>query len=96
VPLDDFVLQEMFYAYTHPAKISSESDWINWVFRLRRQDKRHALELVEGWNSTRIIVAVSIPSLISSVVGITWAVVLKDVQSAFAVASFILTLGTGE
>jgi len=46
--MDEFILQEMFYAYEHPERITSQTDWIEWVFRLRRRDKRHALEFVEG------------------------------------------------
>jgi hypothetical protein len=84
----------MLYAYTRPSEVSTSDAWIEWVFRLRRQDKRHALELVEGWNTTRIIVAGTLPWLLSCIIGIIWAVVSKDVQSAFTVASFILTSAT--
>ena len=55
--MDEFILQEIFYAYEHPERITSQTDWIEWVFRLRRRDKRHALEFVEGWNSTRVTFA---------------------------------------
>lgn len=59
--MDEFILQEMFYAYEHPERITSQTDWIEWVFRLRRRDKRHALDFVEGWNSTRIVFAGMLP-----------------------------------
>jgi hypothetical protein len=91
VPLDDFVLQEMMYAYRNPDRLSSTDDWVQWVFRLRRQDRRHALEFVEGWNTTRIAISGTIPWLASSLVGIIWAVTGGDTQTAFTVASFILT-----
>ncbi|KIW02362.1 uncharacterized protein PV09_06184 [Verruconis gallopava] len=94
VPFDEFVLQEMLYAYTHPSQVKTDSAWIEWVFRLRRQEQRHALELVEGWNTTRIIVAGTIPWAVSCVFGIIWAVTTKDVQGAFTIASFILTSAT--
>ncbi|KAK4103374.1 hypothetical protein N658DRAFT_505733 [Parathielavia hyrcaniae] len=48
VPFDDFVLQEMMYAYRHPDRLSSTHDWVDWVFWLRQKDRRHALEFVEG------------------------------------------------
>lgn len=46
VPFDNFVLQEMMYAYQNSGKLRSGDDWIQWVFRLRRKDTRHALEFV--------------------------------------------------
>ncbi|KAL8365260.1 hypothetical protein RB595_004185 [Gaeumannomyces hyphopodioides] len=91
VPFDDFVLQEMMYAYRNPDRLSSTHDWIHWVFRLRRRDRRHALEFVEGWNTARIAISGSIPWLGSSLVGIIWAATGGDPQTAFTVASFILT-----
>ncbi|KAK7192338.1 hypothetical protein PSPO01_01910 [Paraphaeosphaeria sporulosa] len=97
VPLDEFVLQELFYAYRHPqqATSSGQTNWIEWVFRLRQQNKRHALEFVEGWNTTRIVIAGAIPWLISCLVGIVWTAKGGDAQTAFTVASFILSSGTG-
>ncbi|OIW24903.1 hypothetical protein CONLIGDRAFT_684805 [Coniochaeta ligniaria NRRL 30616] len=91
VPFDDFVLQEMMYAYRNPERLSGGHDWIKWVFRLRRTDKRHALEFVEGWNTTRIAVAGTAPWLSSCLVGIIWTAIGGDAQTAFTVASFILT-----
>ncbi|KAF1972687.1 hypothetical protein BU23DRAFT_156017 [Bimuria novae-zelandiae CBS 107.79] len=96
VPLDVFVLQEIYYAYRHPDSVTSATDWIQWVFRLRKRNKRHALEFVEGWNSTRVIIAAALPWLISCLVGIIWTATRGDAQTAFTVASFILTSGTGE
>ncbi|KAF4458096.1 hypothetical protein F53441_104 [Fusarium austroafricanum] len=61
VPFDDFVLQEMMFAYRNPGRLESNDDWIQWVFRLRKKDKRHAVEFVEGWNTTRIAIAGTIP-----------------------------------
>ena len=94
--LDDFVLQEVFYAYQNPSKITTEHEWIDWVFRLRQPDRRHAVEFVEGWNGTRIAVAGSIPLLLSTVVGIVWSVKGGGVQNAFSVAGFILIAGSCE
>ena len=96
MPLDDFVLQEIYYAYKHPGSVTSENDWIQWVFRLRRSNKRHALEFVEGWNSTRVVIAAALPWLVSCLVGIIWSASGGDAQTAFTVASFILTSGTGK
>ncbi|KAK5655824.1 hypothetical protein OQA88_5362 [Cercophora sp. LCS_1] len=64
VPFDDFILQEMMYAYRNPDRVSSASnDWVQWMFRLRRKEKRHALEFVEGWNTTRIAISGTVPWL---------------------------------
>jgi len=97
VPFDDFVLQEMMYAYRNPDRLFHDSDdWIKWVFRLRRKHKRHALEFVEGWNTTRIAISGTAPWLTSCLVGIIWTAIGGDAQTAFTVASFILTSSSGE
>ena len=65
------------------------------MFRLQRSDRRHALAFVlafvEGWNTTRIAISGSVPWLASSLVGIIWTAAGGDAQTAFTVASFILT-----
>jgi hypothetical protein len=96
VPLDEFTMQEVLYAYNHPSEFGTETDWIEWVFRLRQPDKRHALEFVEGWNGTRIAVLGSLPCIASTLVGVIWSARGGDIQTAFTVAGFILTVATGE
>jgi hypothetical protein len=91
VPFDDFVLQEMMFAYRHPEKITTTDDWIKWVFRLRCKDRRHALEFVEGWNTARIAIYGTIPWLSSCLVGVIWTATGGDAQTAFTITSFILT-----
>ena len=91
MPLDDFVLQEMMYAYSHPEQVTSKDDWIDWVFRLRMPTKRHAVEFVEGWNSSRIAIAGTLPWVSSCLVGIIWASLGGDPQTTFTVAGFILS-----
>jgi hypothetical protein len=82
----------MMYAYRNHDKISGASnDWVQWMFRLRQKDKRHALEFVEGWDTTRIAIAGTVPLLSSCLVGIIWTANGGDAQTAFTVASFILT-----
>lgn len=94
VPLDNFVLQEIFYAYRNPSRIDTDHAWVDWVFQLRQSDHRHALEFVEDWNGMRIAMAGSMPLIFSTVVGIVWSVKTGDVQTGFTVAGFILTAGT--
>ena len=96
VSTDDFTLQEIFYAYEHPEDIKTECEWIDWVFRLRQADRRHALEFVEGWSGFRIGLIGSLPWVVATVVGVVWTVRGGDVQTAFTVAAFILTVGTCE
>lgn len=79
------------YAYLHPSRVSSSDDWIRWVFRLRRADRRHAVEFVEGWDSTRIAVAGAFPWFSSCLVAVAWTAAGGDPQTTFTVASFILT-----
>jgi hypothetical protein len=95
VPIDDFTLQEIFFAYSKPSTIKSTFEWVDWVFELRQPNQRHALEFVEGWSGFRVAIVGSMPMFISTVVGITWAA-KGDVTTAFTVAAFILTLGTSK
>jgi len=81
----------MIYAYRNPSRLPDNDDWIKWGFRLRRQDRRHAVEFVEGWNTTRIAIAGTIPWLSSCLVRVIWTATGSDAQTAFTVASFILT-----
>ena len=80
----------MIYAYRNPSRLPDNDDWIKWGFRLRRQDRRHAVEFVEGWNTTRIAIAGTIPWLSSCLVRVIWTATGSDAQTAFTVASFIL------
>ncbi|KAF2265241.1 hypothetical protein CC78DRAFT_579651 [Lojkania enalia] len=94
VPLDEITMQEVLYAYKHAAEFGNETDWIEWIFRLRRPDERHALEFVEGWNGPRIAVVGTIPCIASMLVGVIWTARGGDAQTAFTVATFILTVTT--
>lgn len=82
---------EIFHAYKNPSSVGDSHEWIDWVFRLRTKDKRHALEFVESWSGKRIAAAGSIPWVLSTIFGILWSVFLGDLQTAFTVAGFILT-----
>jgi hypothetical protein len=47
----------VLFAYLNPSSVDTDHAWIDWVFRLRQPDRRHALEFVEGWNETLIAIA---------------------------------------
>ena len=96
MPLDDFTLQEVFHAYEHADSITTSTAWIDWVFRLRQGERRHALEFVEAWSGLRIALVGSVPWVSATVVGVAWVCIGGDVQTAFTVAAFILTVGTCE
>jgi hypothetical protein len=89
----------MLFAYRHPERLAdggSGNDWVQWIFRLRRRDKRHAIELVEGWNTKRIAIAGSIPWISSWLVAIIWTSLGGDPQTTFTAAGFILTSSSGK
>ncbi|ORY16435.1 hypothetical protein BCR34DRAFT_557220 [Clohesyomyces aquaticus] len=97
VPMDEFTMAEVLHAFQHPELFSSAptTDWINWVFRLRRPSgRRHAIEFVEGWDAQRIAIVSSIPCVLSTLVGVVWTVSKGDAQTAFTVAGFVLGLST--
>lgn len=79
------------YAYSRPEKVTSDHEWIDWVFRLRTPSERHAVEFVERWNSKRIAIAGALPWLGSWLVGIIWATMGGDPQTTFTVAGFMLS-----
>lgn len=79
------------YAYQNPEKLGIKDAWVQWVFHLRQRNKRQVIELVEGWDATRIAIAGVIPWLSSCMIGIIWTAVGGDLQTTFTVASFILT-----
>jgi hypothetical protein len=77
-------------------KITTEHEWIDWVFRLKQQDLRHSLEFVEAWNPTRIAVVGLILLLVSTVLSVVWSVRGSGIQNGIAIAGFILTAGSCE
>lgn len=92
--LPEYVKQDILFAYKYPEKLHSNSEWIQWVYNLRQPDRRYALEFIESWSSLRILIAVSVLLASSTALGITWAVVKDDAQTAFTVASFFLGAGS--
>ncbi|KAF2120307.1 hypothetical protein BDV96DRAFT_595859 [Lophiotrema nucula] len=96
VPWDDYTMQEVLAAFNDPSEFGTDTDWTEWVFSLRQKDKRHMLEFVEGWNATRIAILGSMPCLASTLVGVIWSARGGDVQTAFTVAGFILTVATAK
>jgi hypothetical protein len=94
VPLDDFVQQEILYAFQNPSKVTTEHEWIESVFRLRQQDCRHSLEFVREWNRARIAMVGLIPLFFSVVLSVVWSIKGSGIADAFAIGSFILIAGS--
>lgn len=89
-------MYDVMFVYDHPDILSEKgTEWIEWVFHLRKHDKRHALEFLEGWVSTRIVIAGSIPWVSSCLVGIIWTARGGDPIATFTVAMFVLTSSSG-
>lgn len=85
------------YAFENPLKITTEKQWIEWIFALKStaDKEKYALEIVEGWRSGRIVLLGAIPCIGSCLTGILWSIFGGDIQTAFAVASFIITASGG-
>lgn len=92
--LPQYIKQDILFAYRHPEKLHSTDKWILWVYNLRQPDRRYALEFMESWSALKISIAVSILLVSSTALGVAWAVVKDDVQTAFTVASFVLAAGS--
>ncbi|RJE19883.1 hypothetical protein PHISCL_07774 [Aspergillus sclerotialis] len=92
--LPEYVKQDILFAYKYPEKLYSDREWIHWVYNLRQPDRRYALEFVESWSSPKILVALSVLLASSTALGIAWAVVKDDAQTAFSIASFVLGAGS--
>lgn len=56
---------------------------------------QHGLEFVMGWDVRKILILTMGPWIASLMTAIVWVVGTGDVQSAMAVATYILTLSGG-
>jgi hypothetical protein len=90
------MLSEIIFAYLNPGKIDSNQEWVNWAFKLKQKDKRYALEIIEDWQVGRVAVIGCVPWVTSFLLGIIWSACGGDVQTAFTVASFVLTAGSSK
>lgn len=89
--------QEMLWNFNQPSRVKKNSDrYVHWIFKLRQERKRHALEFVEGWSGWRVAFAGSIPGMISTAVAMTWALKGGELSTVFTVSGFILALSTRE
>ncbi|MBE3046809.1 hypothetical protein IMZ48_30630 [Candidatus Bathyarchaeota archaeon] len=105
VEMDPIATQEFLYYIRHPENVMKdrylhERVWVDWVFSLREEQEdgrihRHLVEFVEGWSPVRITLAASFPLVGSVVLGVVWSSMTGDAQTAFTVASFVLTFGSG-
>ncbi|KAI5842146.1 hypothetical protein DFP73DRAFT_596143 [Morchella snyderi] len=85
--------RELLCAYARPAGISTELYWIDWIYTLNEsQQENVGLEFVQGWDVRKILILAMVPCVASVMTAIAWIVGCGDVQTAMAVASYILTL----
>lgn len=92
--LPEYIKQDILFAYRYLQKLHSNDEWIQWVYNLRQPDRRYALEFVESWSSLKILLAISALLASSTTLGVAWAVVKDDAQTAFTIASFVLGAGS--
>lgn len=92
--LPEYIKQDILFAYRYPEKLHSNGEWIQWIYNLRQPGRRYALEFIENWSALRILIAVSVLLASSIALGIVWAVVKDDAQTAFTVATFVLGAGS--
>lgn len=57
---------------------------------------RYSLELRLGWSVTRIVIMTATPVILSLVVGIWYMQFTGDTQTAWTIASYIVTAAGGE
>ena len=80
---------------SHPCHMDG-SEWVKWAFKTRQRNQLYAVELVEGWTSGRIMLFGMLPWVASCLIAIVWSVKSGDVQTALAVAAFVLTASGGK
>lgn len=85
----------MLHIYSDPEKCQGQTEWIEWVFALRFEDRRHALEFLEDWSGLHIALMGLSQIVAATIIGLVWACRSGDVQTAFTVAGFALTVSTG-
>ncbi len=54
------------------------------------------LEIIEDWQAGRVAVLGCVPWVTSFLLGIIWSACDSDMQTAFTVASFVLTAGSSK
>lgn len=94
--MNPLALEEMLHNYENPTQLKGKTEWVEWVFKLRRQNRRHALEFVEDWSGRRIAWMGFSQIVAATLVGVIWACRFGTVQDAFSVASFTLAVSAGE
>ncbi|KAH8145844.1 uncharacterized protein LAJ45_10169 [Morchella importuna] len=79
------------YAFHNPPKLKTTDTWVNWVFALKNSPpRRYGLEFVQGGDEEKIMILGAVTWVSSVLTAIIWGI-LGDVQSAIAVASYLLT-----
>jgi hypothetical protein len=94
--LHPFARQELLYAFNHPKNITTESEWIDWIFKLKSAEPtKFALEFVLDWKTSKILIVGTTPWVASCVTTVLWSILGKNITTALAVASFMLTISGG-
>lgn len=89
--------QEVLWNFYKPSRVKKDSfRYVDWIFKLRQEEQRHALEFVEGWSGWRVALAGSIPGMISTGVATAWALMGGELSTVFTVSSFVLAISTRE
>jgi hypothetical protein len=82
----------MFYEYETGVRSDTCNEWVyNTIIA-----KNHSIELLLGWSAVRITIAVSFPVILSFAVGLWYMKKTGDVQTAWTLASYIVTGVGGE
>lgn len=94
--LDAASRNSILHAFNKPHKISTTNDWVDWIFRIKGlSPNRYGLEFVQGWDGRKIVILAAVPWIGSVITAFLWSALTGDVQTAMAVASYILTASGG-
>ena len=99
-PQTEATLNQLFLDYT--TRDLTWSPWSIWIYQTMNEchkipsSARFSLELRLGWSVTRIVLMTATPVVLSLVVGTWYMQSTGDTQTAWTIASYIVTAAGGE
>ncbi|KAF8241844.1 hypothetical protein K440DRAFT_208150 [Wilcoxina mikolae CBS 423.85] len=94
IPLDtrkQQIVNQIYYEYMMAV---NRDAWIEWIWDTITT-RNLSIELILGWSVARISVVVSFPVILSFVIGMWYMKATGDVQTAWTIASYVVTAVEG-
>jgi hypothetical protein len=97
-------MSQLFRAYSTSKKANLEETvaWADWIHKNLNNgrnlpfDGKYSLQIILKWSPTRLATAVTIPLVLSFVIGMWYMLAKDDTGGAWTIASYIVTCGACE